>query len=269
MSRPWVGRLRTKSVPWLVAFSFRALVRREPLARPACSISQRGGRQRRRLWVPVIREFRVAASLIFLSRRDRSAPWCAKVSLFDASPWGGAAVAASTPAAVVKETGRYNHRWRISRGQEFNAAQVRWSNEHISDQFNDPRSSYRRHSHRHRSHCHQCLTCRARSGSTAEFEDEAQVGARFTASHTRGMESIDGAEETHTRSPHYAQTSPCRRGCHGRGISTHQRSIVVSNGYNLPCSVPCISSNPFSRGPAFAPLPARPITRRWRPSICV
>ena len=36
--------------------------------------------------------------------------------------------------------------------------------------------------------------------STAEFEDKAQVNARFTASHTRGMESTIGAEETHAQS---------------------------------------------------------------------
>ena len=51
------------------------------------------------------------------------------------------------------------------------------------------------------------------------------------------MESTVGAEETHTRSPQNAQTSLCRRGFHGRDIRTQQRSIVVSDGSNLPCSV--------------------------------
>ena len=49
--------------------------------------------------MPVFCELRVAASL------------------FDAS-----VVAATILAAVVKETGRYNDRWRFSRRQEFDAA---------------------------------------------------------------------------------------------------------------------------------------------------
>ena len=102
-------------------FTFRALVRRELMATlsAAYAFSQRGGRQRRRSWVPVIQELRVAASLIFLAHRHLSAPWCHEVLLFDASPWGGAAVAALIPPIVVKETGRSCDRWRFSRRQEF------------------------------------------------------------------------------------------------------------------------------------------------------
>ena len=66
--------------------------------------------------------------------------------------------------------------------------------------------------------------------STAEFEDKAQVNARFTASHTRGMESTIGAEETHAQS----RRTPCHRGL---DISTQQRSIIVSDGFNVACSV--------------------------------
>ena len=59
-------------------------------------------------------ELRVAASLIFLADRDLSAwAWCSEVTWFDASPSCGAVVAASMPAAIVKEPGRYNDRWPI------------------------------------------------------------------------------------------------------------------------------------------------------------
>ena len=95
--------------------------------------------------MPVVRELRVAASLIFLGHRDLSAPWCSEVSLFDASPWGGAVVAASILAAEVKET---------SRRQEFDAGSRSAVIEHISDQLNDP----------DRPHCHPYLTYHARSG---------------------------------------------------------------------------------------------------------
>ena len=63
----------------------------------------------------------MAASLIFLAHRRLSAPWFSEVSLFDASPWRGAAVAASIPAAVVKETGGCNDRQRENRRQVFDA----------------------------------------------------------------------------------------------------------------------------------------------------
>ena len=104
------GWASEKSDPLVGHFTFRAQVRRELRATSstAHASSQRGGRQRRGLRVPVIRELRVAASLIFLAHRDLSAPWCSEVSLFDASPWSGAVVAASIPVAIVKETGRYN-----------------------------------------------------------------------------------------------------------------------------------------------------------------
>ena len=96
MYHPWVGRARTKFS------SLVALVRRELLCTfsAASGFSQCGGRQRRLLWVPVIQELQVAASLMFLIHRDLSGH---EQSLFDASPWGGAVFAASIPAAVVKE----------------------------------------------------------------------------------------------------------------------------------------------------------------------
>ena len=70
-------------------FTFRALVWGELLTTftTAYAFSQRGGRQGRRLWVAVIQELRVAASLIFLAHRDLSVLWCPEVSLFDASTW--------------------------------------------------------------------------------------------------------------------------------------------------------------------------------------
>ena len=66
----------------------------------------------------VIRELRVAASLIFLAHRDLPAPWCSEVSLFDASSCSGAVVVALIPAAVMKAKA---------------AATIA---EHISDQLN-------------------------------------------------------------------------------------------------------------------------------------
>ena len=60
---------------------------------------------------------------------------------------------------------------------------------------------------------------------------------RFTVSCTGGMESAHAAEETHARSPQHAQATPCHRGCHGRDISTQQKSIIVSDGSNLSRSV--------------------------------
>ena len=90
----------------------------------------------------------------------------------------------------------------------------------------------------HRSLCHPCLT----SGETVEFEDKAQLDARFISSRTRGMESTDGAEETHSQSPRCAQVSSCHRRCHGRDCSTQQRSIIVSDGSTLSRSVGVRSS---------------------------
>ena len=85
----------------------------------ACAFSRHGGFEGQRFWVFVVR---YAASLICSAHRDLAALWCSEVSLFCASPWGGAVVAASIPAAVVKEAGRYSDRWRCSRRQEFDAA---------------------------------------------------------------------------------------------------------------------------------------------------
>ena len=88
----------------------------------ACAFSRHGGREGWRLWVSVVLEHRVAASLICSAHLDLAAPWCSEVSLFCASLWGGAVVAASIPAAVVKEAGRCSDHWRCSRRQEFDAA---------------------------------------------------------------------------------------------------------------------------------------------------
>ena len=108
----------------------------------AHALSQRGGVQRRRLWVQVSRELRLAASLIFLAPRHLSAPWCSEVSLFDAS--------------------------RSSCGCERNGPLQRSprsvAEKHISDHLDEPHITFRRHSHRHRSLCHPCLTCRSGSG---------------------------------------------------------------------------------------------------------
>ena len=80
----------------------RFTVRRELLTTfsAAYAFSHSRGRQGRRLRVPVLRELRVAASLIFQAHRDLSAPRCPEVSLFDASPWSGAVVTALVPATV-------------------------------------------------------------------------------------------------------------------------------------------------------------------------
>ena len=87
MSHLGVGRARTKLACWLATSHFGLWCgerERELLAtfHAACAFLQRGGRQRRRLRVPVIRELRVAASLIFLAHRDLSTPWCPEVSVF-------------------------------------------------------------------------------------------------------------------------------------------------------------------------------------------
>ena len=151
MSRHWVGRARTKSVLWLVT-SRVGLQKGELLDTfsAAYAFSQGGGRQRRRLWVPVSRELRLAASLIFLAHRDLSAPWCSEVSLFVASPCDGAVVA-SISAAVLKDTG---DRWRFSRRQEFDAApRSVVERTHLRSAQRSAQSS-RRRSHRQRSTCH-------------------------------------------------------------------------------------------------------------------
>ena len=62
------------------------------------------------------------------------------------------------------------------------------------------------------------------------------MGTSFTASHTRGMESTSGSEETHARSLQHAQAAPVHRGCHGRDVGAQQRSIIVSDGPDLPSS---------------------------------
>ena len=193
-------------------FTFLAPVRSELLAAfsAAHALCQRGGRQRRRLWVPVIRELRVAASLVFLARRDLSAPWCSEVSLFDVSPWCGAVVAASIPVAAVKGTARNNDRWRFSRQQEVTQLHP----------FSGRKDTFQSSSTSRTSavvvtviatdsHCHPCLTQRARSGPQVIREG---WGAFLKKTH--------GAEETHARSPQHAQKTLCHRGYHGREIST-------------------------------------------------
>ena len=91
MSLLGVGRARTEVACWLATSRFGALVRGALLATFSAgyAFSPRGGQQRRGLWVAVIQELRVAASLIFLVHLDLSVPWCPEVLVFDASPWGG------------------------------------------------------------------------------------------------------------------------------------------------------------------------------------
>ena len=88
-------------------FTFRALVRRELLATfsAAYAFSQRGGRLRRRLRVSVIRELRVAASLIFLAHRAMG--WCG--SCRSGTKYGG------------ERNGNFHDGWRFCRRQEFDA----------------------------------------------------------------------------------------------------------------------------------------------------
>ena len=108
------------------------------------------------------------------------------MSLFD--PRSGAVVAVSILVEVVKETGRHNDRWRSSRRQEFDAgtrsSTIRTLAIVITVIGTDPTAFHARRSARD-------------LGSAAEIEDKAEVDARFTASHTRGVESTSGAEETH------------------------------------------------------------------------
>ena len=152
----WVGRTRTKSALCLVISHFGLWCgeRSWPLS-AQLTLS---------LTAEAVRD---GACGCPVSRELRWALWCSEVSLFDASPWGGAVVAASIPDAVVKETGRYNDRWRFSpfSGRK-NTSQI--------------------------------------SSTIRTSVLVVAVNARFTASHTRGMESIDGAEETHAQSPQHA-----------------------------------------------------------------
>ena len=142
-------------------------------------------------------------------------------------PSESAVVGASGPVAAAKKRAATTIAGDPLTPQQFDAVSS-FSGGKDMFQISSTIRTSRRHSHRHRSHCHPCLTCSARSGSTAEFEDKAQVDARFAASHTRGMESTCGVEETHARSPLRAQTTPGHRECHGRNFGTQQRSIVFS-----------------------------------------
>ena len=112
MSHHWVGRAKTKSVPWLVTSRLRFGLQcgeSSWLLSVRLTLSLNVGAVRDGGWE------------IFLAHRDLSASWCSEVSLFDASPCRGASVAASIPVAVVKESGRHKDRWRFSRRQEFDA----------------------------------------------------------------------------------------------------------------------------------------------------
>ena len=90
-----VGQARTKSVLWCSSLHVSGSGAERAPGHSKCGLRllSTRDRQRQRLWVPVIRELRVAASLIFwltVTCRRR----------VDASPWGGALVAASIPAAA-------------------------------------------------------------------------------------------------------------------------------------------------------------------------
>ena len=161
-------------------FTFRALVLRELLATfsAACAFSQHRGRQRRRPWVPVIRELQVAASPTFLSHRDLLAPQCPEVSLFDASPWSGAV-----------------------RRQEFDAV-FRSLIEGTS------RKSAQRSTHQPSS---------SQSSPPTTLPSVLDVPREIWGTQLgSGMHLKSGTgddEETHSQSPQYAQASSCHRRC--------------------------------------------------------
>ena len=142
-----LGWARTKSVLWLVTSRFELKCGESSwLLSARLTPSQRGSRQRRRLWAPVICELRVAASLIFLAHRDLSAPWC------------------SDTCCGSERNGPLQRSLAILADRNLTQPPVQWSKEHLSDQLHDPYISCRRHSHRHQSHCHPYLTYTARSG---------------------------------------------------------------------------------------------------------
>ena len=69
-------RRRNQFLGWPLHVSGSSAGRAPATFTAAYAFSQSGGGERRRLSVPVIRELRVAASLIFLAHRDLSAPCC-------------------------------------------------------------------------------------------------------------------------------------------------------------------------------------------------
>ena len=172
----------------------------------------------------------MAASLIFLAHRRLSAPWFSEVSLFDASPWRGAAVAASIPAAVVKEKGGCNDRQRENRRQVLDAL---------------PRSLVEgRHRRLTQRPTHQPSWSQSSPPiPLPPVPDvpreiwEAQLSLRIKHKWTRDSPQVvrEGwgalmALQRHAKSPQHAQTSHCRWGCHGRDIQVTQPDTPDSSG---------------------------------------
>ena len=155
------AEVRTKSLPWWgrgensCQFSVRPT-----------RFSVRGGRQKRRSWVPVVQELGAAAWLDFswliVTRRHRGAP---RSHFSMLSPCFEAVVAASMPTAVVKAEERYSGRWRFSRRQELDLTKR-------SVVEGKSRRAVQQSTHQTSSvavvavvfHCHLFLTCREKSG---------------------------------------------------------------------------------------------------------
>lgn len=70
------------------------------------------------LWPEVMREFRWAASLLCLVKRDLASGWSTRVHATDASLWGRGVVASEKPLAEIQKLGRRNDRWRFNAGEE-------------------------------------------------------------------------------------------------------------------------------------------------------
>ena len=76
------------------------------------------------MWAPVVRKLRLAAAF-FVAHWDVSAAWSPEVSIFDASPLGGAVVTTVAPLDMVKHDSRLNDRWRSSGGTSKSTRRLR------------------------------------------------------------------------------------------------------------------------------------------------
>ena len=76
------------------------------------------GARREALWPGVVRELRASRALLPLLFRRLDTPWCDVVTCTDASPWGMGVVESVRDLETIAKAGRYNERWRCTRGEE-------------------------------------------------------------------------------------------------------------------------------------------------------
>ena len=100
--------------------TFSGLVRRECLAvfSAVYAFSDRIGLGRATLWPAVRKEIRWFIALLPLLFRRLDTPWCDVVTCTDASLWGMGVVESVRDLETIAKAGRYNERWRFTRGEE-------------------------------------------------------------------------------------------------------------------------------------------------------